>query len=730
MRPYSALYQQFYYNESMDYTQPGNILPNGHYRDNTHPSQLAIAYDDETAAKVYVDSTPAVTSAYHANHNLASSDYSKSALAGGGLHVAINSQGIGHHWGYSTCHWIRACTTDEMVGSACSSSIAGVMYRGYCFESMDSSLQCGHTTALDDKLGNKPIVIQQSRSPNKLASDEENLFVGTSASRVTLPPRTYRCERGSAAVSGGSYVGKRLPIAGCLNTSDASYSVMADVHVPAYCSQPHEFKRGCMFPGATNFDPEALQPSPCYYGTRGCTSSTAVNYNSEASIEDGSCIAAVVGCTIAATTYAGTASDTPGYKSGFFGSARPNVGKVSETVYAGPAVLNHQPGANVLSGCVIAVEGCMDSNAVNYESMSTINSGTWCIPMVKGCMMPSMRTAPSSFNTPAKNRRDGLAINFDPAASVHDPRSCVIERIGCMDPTMNNYDPHATVRDACYSELEGCLNPLAKNFRCATRQFEPCENLIQLHSRAVCQWDVAPPAPPGPPPPPLPPGRAYIRRQGVVTTMVAGGDVTDYDEATKGRIATFFAKQAGVDTSVVSIEVTAASVILEVTVIFESQDAARSAAAQIENALGGSASSASAALGIVVQSAPSTLAKEVLVEVVATPGGVPPFAFVIIGCGTLLLVFVAMCHLRRRRTAHIDVEAQSQGDEHVDWTKPVQYAVALPPKPQKSESAYTPSGQLLYAWGPDPPFQWDPKLELGPARMPRPSQAFRAGCGP
>lgn len=119
-----------------------------------------------------------------------------------------------------------------------------------------------------------------------------------------------------------------------------------------------------------------------------------------------------------------------------------------------------------------------------------------------------------------------------------------------------------------------------------------------------------------------------------------------------------------------------------------------------------------------------------MVEVLATPGGVPPFAFVIIGCGTLLLVFVAMSHLRRRRTAHIDVEAQSQGDEHVDRTKPVQYAVALPPKPQKSESAYTPSGQLLYAWGPDPPFQWDPKLELGPARMPRPSQAFRAGCGP
>ena len=730
--PYSPLYNQYFFNATVDYKLSANELPNGHYNVKKHPSEIAIAYDVDTASKVYVDSTPPVLTSYHHDRSNYSSGYSKSALAGEGMHVAIASQGLFHHWGYSTCHWIRSCSGTEQVGSACSAMLAGVIYNGFCFESAQGSLECGHTIALDDKFGNKPIVIGAWRSPNRLPS-QEGLFVSTSATRTTLPQVPYRCERGSVATSAGSYVGKRLPIGGCLNTSDAFYDVMADVHIPAYCAQPHDFKKGCMFPGATNFDPTARQPTNCYFGTRGCTSPTAVNYNSEASIDDGSCIQAVLGCTISSTSYVGVAQDTPGYKSGFYGSALPNVGKVSELTYNGPTVLNYLASANVLSGCSVAVEGCMDSNAANYDPAATVSSSTWCIPKVRGCMMPNVGRAPAKFSTPEGNKKDGIAANFNPLATLHVPSMCTIERVGCMDSAMYNFDPRATMSGSCYSKLEGCLNPLALNFGCTIRQSQPCSSgldaqKVQIHSRAICQWEAAPPAPPAPPPPPLPPGRRYTRKPAVVTTMLAGGDVSDYDEETLASLTSFFASKAGVDKSAVTITVTPASVLLEIIIVFLDLESADAASQQIANALGNSAASASAALGIVVQSEPFTSAKEILVEGVAVPETVPAPLIIILGFGVAIIIILLII-LRRRhmRRVHAASHAPSMGDELVDRSTPVKYSVKLPPKPEPSFSCFTPHGQLMYAWGPDPPGLWDPSAEIlppprraEPARRPHP----------
>jgi len=445
-----------------------------------------------------------------------------------------------------------------------------------------------------------------------------------------------------------------LKVAGCMITSDSSYDVMADVHVPAYCTTPADHRVGCMIPGASNFDPTALQSSKCVFNTRGCTSTTAVNYNSEASIDDGSCIEKLEGCTIAPTPYSGVPDTTPGYRSGFYGSALANVGKVSETTYGGLAVANYMPGANWLSGCIVAVEGCMDPTSANYDSAATVNSGTWCIPRVPGCMMPNAAHAPTNFKTPAGNLKDGLAGNFNPAASIHIPSLCNIERRGCMDSTMNNYDPYATVIGTCYPKLEGCLNPLAKNLYCTSKQYTPCPDLMgvtQLHARAICQFEDSPPMPPGAPPPPLPPGKAFERRPVVATTMVAGGDVADYDDTVKANLKAFFAEKAGTTSSAVDVGVTGASVNLEILVTFADLAAANSAATQISSALGDSAESASAALGITVQSAPTTSAKEILVEVVAPPA-VTPLGLIIgpsAGGTALVVVFVLLLWRRRAK---------------------------------------------------------------------------------
>ena len=84
------------------------------------------------------------------------------------------------------------------------------------------------------------------------------------------------------------------------------------------------------------------------------------------------------------------------------------------------SVLNHDPSANTLAGCVLAIEGCMDPTALNYDPDATVDSGDWCVPIVHGCMLPS-------WGGDALADGDGggqshLALNYDPSATVHNVR--------------------------------------------------------------------------------------------------------------------------------------------------------------------------------------------------------------------------------------------------------------------------------------------------------------------
>ena len=64
----------------------------------------------------------------------------------------------------------------------------------------------------------------------------------------------------------------------------------------------------------------------------GCTDPTALNYDSTATIDDGSCIAIVYGCT-------------------------------------DPAAINYFPGANLDDGSCCYVAGCTDPTAPNYNPL-------------------------------------------------------------------------------------------------------------------------------------------------------------------------------------------------------------------------------------------------------------------------------------------------------------------------------------------------------------------------
>jgi hypothetical protein len=364
-----------------------------------------------------------------------------------------------HMYGYTKCHSFGRCAPAQRVGSTCKGG------KGYCYESSTGTLECGRGVT----------------TSRRFSSVEVDTYTGAQGASM------YRCPRGTPAQRGAptniEITARRFLIAGCMLTSDPSYSPSAEVHVPAMCTTPADYLPGCIFPGAQNFAPGAYTPTFCQYKTLGCTSPTAVNFNSRATEDDGSCIQRVTGCTVNANSYHEVEPGTPAYESGFLGVPLRHVGVIAQPQY--PTVTNYMPNANVLSGCVVAVEGCMDSTAKNYNPFATINSNTWCVPVIQGCMM------------------EHTTINFDPSVTVSVVASCQLYRVGCMDPTAVNFDQYATVPAQCYNTVYGCLDVQARNFGCSARGQSDCATLsgttvtqlsgesVTVHSYLVCVYSAS-----------------------------------------------------------------------------------------------------------------------------------------------------------------------------------------------------------------------------------------------
>jgi len=548
----------------------------------------------------------------------------------------FQGDGDGHAFGYGTCQWIRGCTEgQESVGSPCSSTQSGVEYKGFCFRSDTGSLECGRMTAIDNEYGEKPIafdaaagtssttntptsvnmggVLGSAVARDNMMPANEGFAMSGRASTLTTIPSTpgvgavYRCPTGSPAKTIGQYVSKRMLIAGCMITSDPLYDVTAEVHVPAYCATWTDYKKGCLLPWAVNFDPMAKQSGKCTFATVGCTSPTALNYNSEATVQDtvNDCIEAVTGCTVNHDSY-GTKkstwgqpaipvkSDTPTYKSLYFGPSKVrqgyystlqgySTGLIPEFFYNGPVTTNFDDTANVNTGCVIAIEGCMDPAAANYDSQATVQTWSWCVPIVKGCMMPSENAAGPSYVNPGPHAMDGLGGNFSIMTTVHDPAFCIIARHGCnvynttMFPgfdyvTASNYDPATTVNSICYFPIGGCLNPEALNFGCQSSDaISECNPgypfYVTRHVKESCKypWNLSP-LPPAPPPPNYPPG-FDPNAEGVIVTYSANvaftvdGDVAFWtDDKRLDMIAAFKAALMMAPASNVTLSIAGGSV--------------------------------------------------------------------------------------------------------------------------------------------------------------------------
>lgn len=109
------------------------------------------------------------------------------------------------------------------------------------------------------------------------------------------------------------------------------------------------------------------------------------------------------------------------------------------------------------------IYGCTDPEAINYNPWATVDNGS--------CIYDNDSTGTDIFGC-----TDPLALNYNPLATIddgscyYDNDSTIFDIYGCTDPMAINYNPFATIDDgSCYYvndslDIYGCTDPMAINY--------------------------------------------------------------------------------------------------------------------------------------------------------------------------------------------------------------------------------------------------------------------------
>ena len=196
---------------------------------------------------------------------------------------------------------------------------------------------------------------------------------------------------------------------------------------------------GCLDSLAINYDDEAnTEDSSCYY-TPGCMNSSYLEYYTQgytADYDDGTCqTVAVWGCIDS------TAFNYDSLANIDNGGCIPVVLGCMQ-----PLAFNYDPLANTPDTCIPYIYGCVDPSMFNYDSTANVDDGS-CIPFVYGCT-------------------DSTMFNFNPLANAeYNPSNCVPYIYGCTDPSMLNYNPQANTENfTCIPYVYGCMDSTALNY--------------------------------------------------------------------------------------------------------------------------------------------------------------------------------------------------------------------------------------------------------------------------
>ena len=228
-----------------------------------------------------------------------------------------------------------------------------------------------------------------------------------------------------------------------------------------------------------------LAINPTSVNSVGCTDPTAFNYNPNAVVNDGSCIAAISGCT--------------------------NPNAVSPTGSGYDASANTDDGSCILYGCV-------DTDANNFDPNATASHFNYpCTYNIYGCTDDTSNGAGGymRFNydinaTHACNGVDGNHPGFTAipcvAGQTGDDCCCVTTVYGCMDPNADNFLSTANVQattatdstNPCLYTIYGCMTSNACNYNSSantqgTGTYEQCAYCDDLNANNFDGYDPADP---------------------------------------------------------------------------------------------------------------------------------------------------------------------------------------------------------------------------------------------
>ena len=197
----------------------------------------------------------------------------------------------------------------------------------------------------------------------------------------------------------------------------------------------------------------------------GCTDTLAVNYDSLANTDDSSCYY-MPGCMNSSYLEYYTQGYTADYDDGTCSTVA-LWGCMDSTAFNYDSLANIDNG-----GCLPVVLGCMQPLAFNYNPLANTDDGS-CIPFIYGCTDPTMFNYDSIANTDdgscipfVYGCTDSTMFNFNPLANAeYIPTNCVPYIYGCTDPSMLNYDPTANTEDfSCIPYIYGCTDSTALNY--------------------------------------------------------------------------------------------------------------------------------------------------------------------------------------------------------------------------------------------------------------------------